>query len=67
MTKNKKPSKWMFSKQQKLRQYQQQTSTKGYYGGQRDIFLERGVEIPIGVVIREISKFVHIFRQTLTA
>lgn len=57
----------MFSEKQKLRHYQQQTSTKGDSEGQREIFPERGAEIPIEIVIQEISKFVHISRQTLTA
>lgn len=57
----------MFSEKQKLRHYQQQTSTKGDSEVQREIFPERGAEIPKGIVIQENGKFVCISRQTLTA
>lgn len=44
----------------KNRIYQQQNSTKADSEGQREIFPERGAEVPVGIVSQEIGKFVRI-------
>ena len=60
-SRNRRPSKWMFSEEQKQRYVTgNKRDSEDFTSGQREIISERGTEMPVGMVSQESANFYSI-------